>query len=674
VGARTSQTDALGSLTTTTFDDHGRPATWTDASGGVWQTTYDAVGRALTSTDPTGVVTSYAWDAAGQLVGLSYSDGTPSVAWAYDADGRRAAMTDGTGTTTYAWDGRSRPTSITDGAGRTVGYAWDPASRLVRLTYPDGSVVERSFDVLGRLVALTDGAGHRSTFAYDAVGNLVDEQLGNGVATAQAWDAVGRLSSLDTTRAGAPLASFAGQRDASGSYASLVDDGVARAVEHDAVGRLAAVGAESFAFDAGGNVTSLRDATLAYDAGGRLASMTSDDGATSYGFDASGRRTSATSGPATTRLGYDGAGRLVSVDDPASGTDATWGYDGDGLRVSLDDPGADEHASFVWGHGAGGSELLDDGSVRFVYGPGGLPIEQVARDGTATWIHADLTGSVRALTDETGAVVATFDWDAFGMPVASTGSATTRLGFHGDWTDPGTGLQYLHARVYDPTTGQFLTIDPAVTSTHHAYAFAAGDPLAFADPTGTDPAPAAGPRLDTKGKTKNYALAGHGTWEAKDGYTVVPTGTTLLFFAPPGAPISDALGRSIEANKGTGRWRDEYPPGARVPNYTLWYPKGLEILPTSAIVRGAGPESRLRLDQLLKPNQGSLRWAACRSSAPDHGTEGKQTFQVITGHVQVVPWDVSGAAWGETGYGKTPALTPDPAWYDWDSGQFARGV
>jgi uncharacterized protein RhaS with RHS repeats len=45
-------------------------------------------------------------------------------------------------------------------------------------------------------------------------------------------------------------------------------------------------------------------------------------------------------------------------------------------------------------------------------------------------------------------------------------------------------LYYLRARCYDPTTGQFLTVDPAVAKTRSPYAYVAGNPLNHTDHTG----------------------------------------------------------------------------------------------------------------------------------------------------------------------------------------------
>ena len=60
------------------------------------------------------------------------------------------------------------------------------------------------------------------------------------------------------------------------------------------------------------------------------------------------------------------------------------------------------------------------------------------------------------------------------------------MGYSGNWTDELTGLVYLRARDYDPSTGQFLSVDPAVSSTQQPYAYANNSPLDRTDPTGLD--------------------------------------------------------------------------------------------------------------------------------------------------------------------------------------------
>ena len=56
--------------------------------------------------------------------------------------------------------------------------------------------------------------------------------------------------------------------------------------------------------------------------------------------------------------------------------------------------------------------------------------------------------------------------------------------FQGQYLDSESGLYYLRARYYDPTTGQLLTVDPALAATNQPYAFTAGDPINGSDPSG----------------------------------------------------------------------------------------------------------------------------------------------------------------------------------------------
>ena len=47
--------------------------------------------------------------------------------------------------------------------------------------------------------------------------------------------------------------------------------------------------------------------------------------------------------------------------------------------------------------------MLTDGSTSYIYGPGGLPVEQISSAGTPTYLLQDQLGSTRLLTSSTGA-------------------------------------------------------------------------------------------------------------------------------------------------------------------------------------------------------------------------------------------------------------------------------
>ena len=79
---------------------------------------------------------------------------------------------------------------------------------------------------------------------------------------------------------------------------------------------------------------------------------------------------------------------------------------------------------------------------------------------------------------------ATYCYDTYGRVTAHTGSASTPLQYGGSYTDAESGLIYLQARYYDPSTGQFLTVDPLVAQTLAPYDYVSENPLNASDPMG----------------------------------------------------------------------------------------------------------------------------------------------------------------------------------------------
>ena len=107
----------------------------------------------------------------------------------------------------------------------------------------------------------------------------------------------------------------------------------------------------------------------------------------------------------------------------------------------------------------------------FNYGPNDMPVEQINNStGTVSYLHHDQQGSTRLLTGSTGTVTGKCTYGAYGTPTCE-GTATTPLGYDGQYTSTDTGLIYLQARVYDPATAQFLTVDPAVSLTRAPYVY-----------------------------------------------------------------------------------------------------------------------------------------------------------------------------------------------------------
>jgi hypothetical protein len=97
--------------------------------------------------------------------------------------------------------------------------------------------------------------------------------------------------------------------------------------------------------------------------------------------------------------------------------------------------------SFTWSL-TGIGTLLSDGD-RYLWGHG--PIGRIDANSAATYAHQDGLGTVRLITDATGAVVGSSASDAFGAQRATSG-VHYRLGFTGEQLDAETGLVYLRAR------------------------------------------------------------------------------------------------------------------------------------------------------------------------------------------------------------------------------------
>jgi RHS repeat-associated protein len=130
-------------------------------------------------------------------------------------------------------------------------------------------------------------------------------------------------------------------------------------------------------------------------------------------------------------------------------------------------------------------QLIMDSQNAYIYTTGMAPAEQVnLSTGTVTYLVTDHIGSVRGTVNASGALTGTTSYDAWGNPETTGGlTASTPFGFAGAYT-MGTGLLYLINRYYDPSTGQFLSVDPDLAQTQEPYQYAADDPVSNTDPTG----------------------------------------------------------------------------------------------------------------------------------------------------------------------------------------------
>ena len=78
---------------------------------------------------------------------------------------------------------------------------------------------------------------------------------------------------------------------------------------------------------------------------------------------------------------------------------------------------------------------------------------------TTSYYGYDGHGSVRYLTNSTGTVTDTYDYDAFGNLINSTGTTPNNYLFAGEQFDPDLNLYYNRARYLDTRVGRFWGMD-----------------------------------------------------------------------------------------------------------------------------------------------------------------------------------------------------------------------
>lgn len=211
----------------------------------------------------------------------------------------------------------------------------------------------------------------------------------------------------------------------------------------------------SWSYDAGNNLTGTSDSATAtsstrtFDPAHQLATLVKTVNGTTannvtYSYNANGDRTGATDSVTSTSAtyGYNQNDQLTSVTH-ASGT-SQYSYDGTGLRTSKTVGGVAE--GYVWNLAEGLPTIIQDGTTKYVTGPGGLPLEQVSSGGSVLYYALDQLGSTRGLLDAAGNTAATYTYDAYGNVKSSTGSVSNPCQYAGQYTDGESGLQYLRAR------------------------------------------------------------------------------------------------------------------------------------------------------------------------------------------------------------------------------------
>jgi RHS repeat-associated protein len=130
-----------------------------------------------------------------------------------------------------------------------------------------------------------------------------------------------------------------------------------------------------------------------------------------------------------------------------------------------------------------------NGNIQARYAQGLKVDEPLAAQqaGLASYYEADGLGSITALTNSSGTIVATYRYDSFG--VASSAADNNPFRYTARELDGETNLYYYRSRYFDPAGGRFVSEDPSsfLSGGVNFYSYVENSPLSFTDPNGLEP-------------------------------------------------------------------------------------------------------------------------------------------------------------------------------------------
>lgn len=443
------------------------------------------------------------------------SGASPAVTYGYDEWGRVVSTTvAGDAARTKVFDSLGRVTNEVNDlcpTGTSFAYAYfdptHPTNRLGSVTYPSPSTQSTVYNYFGntgdeRLQEIKNLNGSsvlsQHDYTYDAIGKILTWQQQTDSNTPLLWtegyDAADQLTSATQTNTAItspPTVQDTYGYDSAGNMTSAGLSGVSRASTFNNVnwltgstvsgnqnvhftgllntsatvtvnGTAATVSGTNFngataltpgttntvavvAQDVHGNIRTNHYQTIVpaqpacsptYDVAGN--ELTNGAGQT-YTWDAKNELASITyTGGATTTFGYDAIGQRISIVEKNSGGTVT------------------STKQFVWDGSAPIEERDATGTtVTKRFFPQG---EQIA--GTSNYYTFDHLGSVREMTDSTGAIQARYDYDPYGRPAEIQGGNVSDFQYAGYYGHQTSGLNLTKYRAYDPIVSRWLSRDP----------------------------------------------------------------------------------------------------------------------------------------------------------------------------------------------------------------------
>ncbi len=374
---------------------------------------------------------------------------TPAITYGYNTFGLVQSITHNSHQINYQYDtaGRVSATDIDSGNYSLNKYYKDRLEKV----QTDGSLT------------INNSAAANAVFNYNPDGTLESVTYPNNgsniIKTSYTYNGLNRLISVTNSKDGTPFSQYTYSYDNNGNITSVTDLNGTTSYEYDVLNRLIEV-------IKGGATTQ------------------------EYTYDARGNRENQTGVTAETNgnetLSYNLWGQLVSVADSTGTT--TFEYSPTGLRVKK---GSKNYIYDTSGNLKAEADASNTITATYIWGGDRLLIKKLA-NGTQYYYIYNGHGDVVQITDNAGNIVNSYEYDEWGNITSQTETIENEFKYAGQIYDSETGLYYLRARYYDPTTGRFISKDSNEGSivnplSLNLYTYCVNNPTKYVDPSGCSP-------------------------------------------------------------------------------------------------------------------------------------------------------------------------------------------
>jgi RHS repeat-associated protein len=191
---------------------------------------------------------------------------------------------------------------------------------------------------------------------------------------------------------------------------------------------------------------------------------------------------------------WDAENRLVKI-TYADNSKTEFIYDGLSRRIRITERNASNTITsdkrYLWSDGNQPAEEREANGTTVTkrYFPQG---EQRIGGSDAGYYYytKDHLGSIREITNASGALATRYDFDLWGKRTKLSGTPDSDVGFTGHHHHAKSGLVLTWYRAYDAEAGRWLSADPlGEMGGMNLYGYVGGDPIRYVDPLGLDAVP-----------------------------------------------------------------------------------------------------------------------------------------------------------------------------------------